>query len=97
MATTPGVPHLAWTGPDHSPQLTVIYTLNSSAPGYPDDRVIAIDLEAGVTRVLHSDYFGESKKGGLRRWNKLVHDRGGLALHAGCKEIPTTGMPETCP
>ena len=22
-------------------------------------------------------------------WNKLVHDRGGLALHAGCKIIPT--------
>ncbi len=22
-------------------------------------------------------------------WNKLVHDRGGLALHAGCKVIPT--------
>jgi phosphoenolpyruvate carboxykinase (ATP) len=22
-------------------------------------------------------------------WNKIVHDRGGLALHAGCKIIPT--------
>src|SRR6266704_3085160 len=36
-----------------------------------------------------SDYFGESKKGGLRMWNKLVYDRGGLPLHAGCKVIPT--------
>ena len=22
-------------------------------------------------------------------WNKLVYDRGGLPLHAGCKVIPT--------
>ena len=36
----------------------------SRHPGYPDDRVIAVDLDQGVTRVL-SDYFGESKKGGL--------------------------------
>jgi phosphoenolpyruvate carboxykinase (ATP) len=39
--------------------------------------------------VCNSDYFGESKKGGLRMWNKLVFDRGGLPLHAGCKVIPT--------
>ncbi|GIV00144.1 MAG: hypothetical protein KatS3mg014_1759 [Actinomycetota bacterium] len=48
----------------------MIYTPNLPAPGYPDDRVIAVDLENGVTRVLNSDYFGESKKGGLRMWNK---------------------------
>jgi len=42
-----------------------------------------------VTRVFNSDYFGESKKGGLRMWNKLVYDRGGIPLHAGCKIIPT--------
>jgi len=70
------------------PQLTIIYTPNLKAPGYPNDRLIAVDLEAGVTRVLNSDYFGESKKGGLRMWNKIVQDRGGLALHAGCKVIP---------
>src|SRR2546425_6426900 len=69
----------------------VIYTPNLSAPGYPDDRCIAVDLEAGVTRVLGSDYFGESKKGGLRMWNKIVYDRGGLALHAGCKSVPANG------
>jgi phosphoenolpyruvate carboxykinase (ATP) len=69
--------------------LTVIYTPNLAAPGFPDDRLIAVDLEAGVTRVLNSDYFGESKKGNLRVWNKLVYDRGGLALHAGAKVIPT--------
>src|SRR5437660_10252855 len=71
------------------PELTVIYTPNLSVEGYPNDRVITVDLERGVTRVCNSDYFGESKKGGLRMWNKLVYDRGGLPLHAGCKVIPT--------
>jgi phosphoenolpyruvate carboxykinase (ATP) len=76
-------------GNDLEPELTVIYTPNLPAPGHPDDRVISVDLEAGVTRVLNSDYFGESKKGGLRMWNKLAYQRGGLALHAGCKVVPT--------
>ncbi|MEX2420177.1 MAG: phosphoenolpyruvate carboxykinase, partial [Actinomycetota bacterium] len=73
------------------PELHVIYTPNLLAPGYPDDRLIAVDLENGVTRVLHSDYFGESKKGGLRMWNAKVYGLGGLALHAGLKVIPTAG------
>ena len=60
-----------------------------AAPGYPDDRLIAVDLEHNVTRVLNSDYFGESKKGGLRMWNNIVYDKGGLALHSGLKVIPT--------
>src|SRR5262249_36489742 len=59
--------------------------------GYPNDRVIAVDLTSNVTRVLNSDYFGESKKGGLRMWNNIVYNRGGLALHAGCKVIPVGG------
>src|SRR5690348_11253505 len=73
------------------PKLTVIYTPNLKAEGYPEERLIAVDLENYVTRVFHSDYFGESKKGGLRMWNKLVYERGGLALHAGCKAIPVNG------
>src|SRR5205807_5275731 len=72
-------------------EVHVIYTPNLSAPGYPDDRCIAVDLDHGVTRVMGSDYFGESKKGGLRMWNPIVYDRGGLALHAGCKSIPVNG------
>jgi phosphoenolpyruvate carboxykinase (ATP) len=76
-------------GPGWEPTLTVIYTPNLTAPGYPNDRIITVDLDAGVTRVLNSDYFGESKKGGLRMWNKLTYDRGGLSLHAGCKVVPT--------
>jgi phosphoenolpyruvate carboxykinase (ATP) len=74
---------------DFEPELVVIYTPNLKAEGFPDDRLIAVDLELGVTRVFNSDYFGESKKGGLRMWNKLVYDRGGLPLHAGCKIVPT--------
>jgi phosphoenolpyruvate carboxykinase (ATP) len=73
------------------PEVHVIYTPNLAAPGYPDERIIAVDLDQGVTRVLNSDYFGESKKGGLRMWNTLVYDRGGLALHAGCKVVPVSG------
>src|SRR6202521_1756578 len=73
------------------PAVTVIYTPNLKAEGYPEDRLIAVDLENYVTRVFNSDYFGESKKGGLRMWNKIVYERGGLALHSGCKVIPVKG------
>jgi phosphoenolpyruvate carboxykinase (ATP) len=76
-----------------NPDTTVIYTPNLPAPGYPDDRVIAVDLNSNITRVLNSDYFGESKKGGLRMWNNIVYRRGGLALHAGCKVMPRDGDP----
>jgi phosphoenolpyruvate carboxykinase (ATP) len=74
--------------PGQQPEVTMIYTPNLSAPGYPNDRAILVDLDAGITRVFNSDYFGESKKGGLRMWNKKVYDAGGLAMHAGCKVIP---------
>jgi phosphoenolpyruvate carboxykinase (ATP) len=75
------------------PDTTVIYTPGLAAPGYPDDRVIAVDLRDNITRVLNSDYFGESKKGGLRMWNNIIYNRGGLALHAGCKVVPIDGAP----
>lgn len=70
------------------PEFTVIYTPGLMARGKPDDRLIIVDLENYVTRVFGSDYFGESKMGGLRMWNKLVYDRGGLAMHAGAKVFP---------
>jgi phosphoenolpyruvate carboxykinase (ATP) len=73
------------------PEVQVVYTPNLVAEGYPDDRLIAVDLENGVTRVIGSDYFGESKKGGLRMWNRFVYERGGIGLHAGCKAIPVNG------
>jgi phosphoenolpyruvate carboxykinase (ATP) len=71
------------------PEVQVIYTPGLEAPGYSDDRLIAVDLDSYTTRVLNSDYFGESKKGGLRMWNDIVYGKGGLALHAGLKVIPT--------
>ncbi|HEV2451463.1 MAG TPA: phosphoenolpyruvate carboxykinase [Streptosporangiaceae bacterium] len=77
------------------PATTVVYTPNLPAPGYPNDRAITVDLRDNVTRVLNSDYFGESKKGGLRMWNNIVYNRGGLALHAGCKVIPVRGRNRT--
>ncbi len=91
--------HLLFDGPgigsDFEPAVTVIYTPGLAAPGYPDDRCIAVDLERGVTRVCNSDYFGESKKNLLRLWNRIVYDRGGLAMHAGCKAIPTAAGEKT--
>jgi len=80
---------------DFEPTLQIIYTPNLKAPGYPNDRAIAVDLENGITRVINSDYFGESKKAGLRMWNKIVYDRGGLSLHAGCKIIPVGDKKKT--
>ena len=78
-------------GAGGSPEVQVIYTPGLKAAGYPDDRCIAVDLDSYTTRVLNSDYFGESKKGGLRMWNDIVYNKGGLALHAGLKVIPTAG------
>src|SRR5881392_703113 len=74
---------------DFEPELTVIITPGLEALGKPDNRLVTVDLEQGVNRVFNSDYFGESKKGILRMWNKMVYDRGGIPLHAGCKVIPT--------
>ena len=98
-ANIAGMQQQLYFGPpedDFEPELTVIYTPNLKAQGFPDDRLIMVDLDQGVTRVFNSDYFGESKKGGLRMWNKLVYDRGGLPLHAGCKIIPTDTGDKIC-
>ncbi|MBW3562416.1 MAG: phosphoenolpyruvate carboxykinase [Actinobacteria bacterium] len=77
---------------DWEPEFTVIYTPSMSAPGKPDDKLIIVDLDNYITRVIGSDYFGESKMGGLRMWNKLVYDRGGLAMHAGAKVFPAENI-----
>ena len=69
------------------PELTVIYTPNLPAPGFPEDRGILVDLDAGVTRVFNADYFGESKMGGLRMWDAAMYRRGGLAMHSGLKLV----------
>ena len=69
--------------------LTVIYTAGCPAEGYPDDRLVTIDLETETTRVFNIDYFGESKMGGLRMWMDWAYRQGALAMHAGAKIIPT--------
>ena len=71
--------------------LTVIYTPNLVADGWPEDRLVTIDLENWVTRVFNIDYFGESKMGGLRMWMEWAYQQGALAMHAGAKVIPTDG------
>ncbi|MBW3604168.1 MAG: phosphoenolpyruvate carboxykinase (ATP) [Actinobacteria bacterium] len=79
-------PDATW---DAERAFTVIYTPSLPASGYPDERVIAIDLDHWVTRVSGADYFGESKMGSLRMWNQWVYEHGGLAMHSGAKVIPT--------
>ena len=72
-------------GDGFEPELTVIYTPNLPATGYQNERLVTVDLEAGVTRVLNSDYFGDSKMGGIRMWDAEMYRRGGLAFHSGLK------------
>jgi phosphoenolpyruvate carboxykinase (ATP) len=76
--------------------LTIIYTPNCPADGYPDDRLVTIDLENEVTRVFNIDYFGESKMGGLRMWMDWAYAQGALAMHAGAKVIPTSEGDKVC-
>jgi phosphoenolpyruvate carboxykinase (ATP) len=73
------------------PQFQVIYTPGCPAEGQDKNRAILVDLGRYVTRILGSDYFGESKKGGLRMLNAKVFREGGLVLHAGAKLTPVKG------
>ncbi len=78
--------HLYFTNePVEKSLFKIYYTPSLPAADFPDQRLIAVDLDTYTTRILGTDYFGESKKAGLRMWNKWVYEKGGLALHAGCK------------
>jgi phosphoenolpyruvate carboxykinase (ATP) len=79
---------------DFNPEFTVIYTPSLRAPEFGGECLILTDLDNYVTRVFGSDYFGESKMGGLKMWNKLVYDRGGLAMHSGAKTFPADQTPD---
>ncbi len=79
---------------DFEREFTVIYTPSLRAPEFNNECLILVDLDNWVTRVFGSDYFGESKMGGLRMWNKLVFDRGGLAMHSGAKTFPADQTPD---
>jgi phosphoenolpyruvate carboxykinase (ATP) len=73
------------TGKNENAMMNVIYTPTLIPDLLSLPTLIAVDFENYTTRILGTDYFGESKKAGLRMWNKRVYDLGGLALHAGCK------------
>lgn len=79
---------------DHRAEFTVIYTPGLRVPEHHEECLILVDLDNYVTRVFGSDYFGESKMGALRMWNKLVYDRGGLAMHSGAKTFPADTTPD---
>ncbi|MFA9444279.1 phosphoenolpyruvate carboxykinase [Egicoccus sp. AB-alg6-2] len=79
---------------DWTPEFTVIYTPGFRVPEHHEECLILVDLDNYVTRVFGSDYFGESKMGSLRMWNKLVYDRGGLAMHSGAKTFPAESTPD---
>jgi phosphoenolpyruvate carboxykinase (ATP) len=79
---------------DHTAEFTVIYTPGLRVPEHHEECLILVDLDNYVTRVFGSDYFGESKMGSLRMWNKLVNDRGGLAMHSGAKTFPAESTPD---
>jgi phosphoenolpyruvate carboxykinase (ATP) len=70
------------------PHFTVIYTPTLRIPEHHEECLILVDYETWTTRVFGSDYFGESKMGGLRMWNLLVYEHGGLAMHCGAKTFP---------
>lgn len=95
MQKTMYYPLESYENENYEPEVTVVYTPNLEMPGYKDDRLIATCVDCNVTRIFNSDYFGESKKSGLRMWNKMVYDRGGLALHAGAKIVPTSDGEKT--
>ncbi len=77
-----------------APEFTVIYTPGLRIPEHNEECLILVDLDTWTTRVMGSDYFGESKMGGLRMWNRLVHERGGLAMHSGAKTFPAESTPD---
>ena len=92
-ANLAGMQKLLYFPPEErfEPEFHVIYSPHLTAPGFPDDRIIAVDLAAGGTRVFNSDYCGESKMGGLRMWDALMYRRGGLAMHCGAKVVDIDG------
>jgi phosphoenolpyruvate carboxykinase (ATP) len=95
-ANVPAMQQQLYFPPDEgfTPEFTVIYTPGLRIPEHHEECLILVDLETWTTRVFGSDYFGESKMGGLRMWNKLVHDRGGLAMHSGAKVFPADATPD---
>lgn len=70
------------------PGARIVCTPGLRIGGYPDGRVIAVDLEKGVTRICGTDFPGEVKRAGLRAWGLRAWKQGGLPLHAAVKVTP---------
>ena len=74
--------------PESRPHARIVCTPGLRIGGYPDGRVIAVDLEEGVTRICGTDFPGEAKRAGLRAWGLRAWEQGGLPLHAAVKVTP---------
>ncbi|MGH8941165.1 MAG: phosphoenolpyruvate carboxykinase (ATP), partial [Actinomycetes bacterium] len=59
--------------PSFAPQLTVVSTPTLQVAGAPDGAMIAVWPDEGVTRVLGTDFFGETKKAATRMWAERVY------------------------
>ncbi len=73
------------------PEMRLVYTAECPAKGLPGDQGIIVDIYNFTTYVIGPDYFGESKKGGLRMFCEYMYQRGGLVLHAGAKLVKVKG------
>jgi phosphoenolpyruvate carboxykinase (ATP) len=78
--------------PESRPGAHIVCTPGLRIGGYPDGRVIAVDLEEGVTRICGTDFPGEAKRAGLRAWGLYAWEQGGLPLHAAVK-VTQDGRP----
>ena len=88
-------------GSPAEPAARIVCTPGLRVDGYPDGRVIAVDLDARVTRICGTDFPGEAKRASLRAWAMLAWQRGGLPLHAAVKmtaagePLVIAGRPQT--
>jgi phosphoenolpyruvate carboxykinase (ATP) len=74
-----------------APTFRLVMVPGLEAAGMPQGQAMIVDLENFVTYVIGADYFGESKKGGLRMLNEYTYRRGGLTLHSGAKAVTIDG------
>lgn len=69
------------------PLFRLFYTPDLFVDDMPGRQAIVVDMATYTTYVMGPDYFGESKKGMLRKLCWHVYQMGGLVLHAGAKAV----------
>ncbi len=74
-----------------APTFRLVMVPGLKAAGMPQGQAMIVDLDNFTTYVIGADYFGESKKGGLRMLNEHSYQRGGLTLHSGAKAVTIGG------